>query len=442
VKWTAGQDWVTVTGAPKAVDRGFHVTIDNYRSDGKVVYAANHPAAVPSAVCGEVAGVGAIHSFVRPDLTDLNDVRPGGASAADIVKAYDALPLEQNGINGQGETVVFMETGGFLASDFTKFATAENLPSYNITLIGQNTGFDDETTMDMETVHEIAPQAHLVYDNLLALSGSDASVFSQAITQAANQFPGSVMSISLGICETDTSSFNSSDLQAMNSAIASAEAKGSTVFASSGDSGGLDCTPDADDGQPPQSSFVGVAVPAALPAVTGTGGTALTTDASGNYVGETTWSEPLLSQGGGGGVSTTDTRPSWQTGVGTGGQLDQGNGRQVPDVSADADPSTGNLIVENGTEEQGGGTSLAAPLWAGFTALMDQYLKVNHDPPVGFFNPILYHLANSSVPFKPFHDITEGGNDLYPATPGYDMVTGLGSPDVYNLARDLKAGKF
>jgi kumamolisin len=214
------------------------------------------------------------------------------------------------------------------------------------------------------------------------------------------------------------------------------------VFASSGDSGGLDCTPPGDDGQPPESSFEGVSVPASLPAVTGTGGTALTTDAAGNYVGETTWSEPLLSQGTGGGVSTVFSRPSWQTGVGTGGQADAGNGRQVPDVSADADPTTGNLIIEDGKEHVGGGTSLAAPIWAGFTAIMDQYLKANHDPPVGFFNPILYHLANSPVPYRPFHDVTVGGNDFFAATPGYDMATGLGSPNVYNLARDLKAGNY
>ena len=135
-------------------------------------------------------------------------------------------------------------------------------------------------------------------------------------------------------------------------------------------------------------------------------------------------------------------RPAWQTGPGTGGQIDTGDGREVPDVSADADPTTGNFIIQNGKEQVGGGTSLAAPIWAGFTAIIDQYLKASHDPPVGFFNPALYDLANSSVPYPPFHDITEGGNDLYPATPGYDMVTGLGSPNVYNLARDLKAGSF
>ena len=116
------------------------------------------------------------------------------------------------------------------------------------------------------------------------------------------------MSMSLGECESDTQAFDRADLVALNSTVASIEAKGSTVFAASGDAGGLDCTPAADYGQPPQSSFEGVTVPASLPAVTGTGGTALTTDAAGNYSRETTWSEPLLSQGTGGGVATVFSR--------------------------------------------------------------------------------------------------------------------------------------
>jgi kumamolisin len=392
-------------------------------------------------VCGEVAGIGTIHSFIAPTYAD---VPSGGLTSVELLRAYDALPLTDKGYNGQGETVVFMEGGGFLQSDFATFAADENLPAYDLTLVGKNTGFDDETTMDIETVHEIAPQAHLVVFNLNSITSaaSDADLFAQAFVMAEVQWPGAIMSLSLGECETNTQAFDRADLVALNATVASIEAKGSTVFASSGDSGGLDCTPAADDGQPPQSSFEGVSVPASLPAVTGTGGTALTTDAAGNYVGETTWSEPLLSQGTGGGVSTVFPRPSWQTGVGTGGQADTGNGRQVPDVSADADPTTGNLIIEDGKEDVGGGTSLAAPIWAGFTAIMDQYLRANHDPPVGFFNPILYHLANAPVPYRPFHDITVGGNDFYTATPGYDMATGLGSPNVYNLARDLTAGKY
>ena len=442
VQWSAGQRWATISGAPRNVDRSFHLSIDDYRSStGSVVFAANHPAAVPSGVCGEVAGVGTIHSFIEP--TSLA-VPQGGLSSVDLRTAYDALPLTDQNYNGQGETVVFIEGGGFLQSDFATFAADEKLPPYNLSLVGKNTGYDDETTMDIETVHEIAPLAHLVFFNLNSITNatSDADLFAQVFIKAADLWPGAIFSISLGVCETNTQAFNGADLVALNATVMSIEAKGSTVFASSGDSGGLDCTPSSDDGQPPQSSFVGVLVPASLPAVTGTGGTALTTDAAGNYIGETTWSEPLLSQGTGGGVSRYFVRPSWETGVGTGGQIDTGNHLEVPDVGSDSDPNTGNAIILNGQASLGGGTSLAAPTWAGFTALMDQYLKAHHDPPVGFFNPILFHLANSSVPYPPFHDTTLGGNDFYAATPGYDMTTGLGSPNVYNLARDLTAGRF
>jgi kumamolisin len=442
VRWSPGQRWVTIAGAPRHVDHSFHVLIDDYRtSAGQVVFAADHPAAVPTGVCGEVAGVGTIHSFVRPSPFA---VPASGLTSVDLLRAYGALPLTQKGYGGQGETVVLMEGGGFLRSDLTTFASDENLPPVDLTLVGKNTGFDDETTLDIETVYEIVPRARLVFFNLNSIpdATSDADLFAQAFLKAEARFPGAVMSLSLGVCETDTEAFDRADLVALNSAVASIEAKGSTVFASSGDAGGLDCTPSADDGQPPQSTFEGVTVPASLPAVTGTGGTTLTTDAAGDYGSETTWSEPLLSQGTGGGVSAVFARPSWQTGVGTGGQTDAGNGRQVPDVSADSDPTTGNLIIEKGQKDVGGGTSLAAPIWAGFTAIMDQYLEANHDRAVGFFNPILYRLTNAPVPYPPFHDVTVGGNDFYAATPGYDMTTGLGSPNVYNLARDLKAGGF
>jgi kumamolisin len=438
VQWSVGQPWASISGPPRNVDRSLHISIDDYRTpNGKVVFAADHSAPVPPLTCGEVSGVGSIHSFVPPTNFD---VRPGGATSGDLLRAYDALPLKQSGFQGQGETVVLLESeGGYLQGDLTKFDADEHLPDPpDLAPESTNNGFQGETTMDIETVHEIAPQAHLVFLNVpQSTTTSTPDLFAQAFGEIGERWPGAIVSVSLGVCETY---FNSSDLIALNSAIASVEAKGGTVFASSGDTGGFDCTPDDEFGQPPANSFVGVEIPASLPAVTGVGGTSLTTDASGNYVGETTWSEPLLSQGSAGGVSQVLERPAWQTGVGTGGQADTNNGREVPDVSADADPATGNFLITKGSESTGGGTSLATPIWAGFTALIDQYLASSHDPPVGFFNAILYQLADSSVPYPPFHDITVGGNDLYLATPGYDMVTGLGSPNVYNLARDLKAG--
>jgi kumamolisin len=138
-------------------------------------------------------------------------------------------------------------------------------------------------------------------------------------------------------------------------------------------------------------------------------------------------------------------RPSWQTGLGTTtatpagstGQPVPPNVREVPDVSADGDPLTGNTIIEGGKAMRGGGTSLAAPIWAAFCVLIDQYLVSLHRHELGFLNPTLYALAQNTQRYPPFNDVTIGGNDFFAATPGYDMVTGLGSPDVYNLARDL-----
>jgi kumamolisin len=443
VQWMGGQRWASISGSPRDVERSFHVSVDDYRSSGgSIVFAANHQAAVPTGVCGEVAGVGTIHSFTEPT----NLAVPNGAlSSVELLRAYDALPLTDQGDAGQGETIVLLETSGFSMKDLDAFDGDEKLPPLNLTVIGPNgSSTEEETPMDLETAHEIAPDAHLVYFNMNSMTNatSVADEFALSITKAAAEFPGAIFSASIGVCESDTQVFDRSDLVALNAAIASVESKGSTMFASSGDAGGLDCTPSGDYGQPPESSFEGVVVPASLPSVTSTGGTTLTTDAQGNWVGETTWSEVLLSQGTGGGVSEYFSRPSWETGVGTGGQIDVNNNYQIPDVASDSDPDTGNFVVLGGSDATGGGTSLAAPTWAGFTALLDQYLVQHNDQPVGFFNSTLFQLANSQEPYPPFHDITLGGNDFYGATPGYDMATGLGSPNVYNLARDLMAGGY
>jgi kumamolisin len=109
----------------------------------------------------------------------------------------------------------------------------------------------------------------------------------------------------------------------------------------------------------------------------------------------------------------------------------------VPDVAADAAPQTGAAIRIHGRWLRSGGTSLATPVWAAITALMNQYLTAHGDRPAGFVNPLLYRLARGSPPYRPFHEVTAGTNDFYPAGPGYNMVTGLGTPDAWNLVRDL-----
>jgi kumamolisin len=170
VGWAPGQHWASISGQARVVDRDFDVTVEDYRgATGANLLAANRQATVPSASCGEVAGIGAIHSFVQPTTFG---VPAGGLSNVELLRAYDALPLVQQGYDGQGETVVFVEVSGFEPADLTDFASAEHLGPYSVSLLGKNTGGTDETPMDIETVHEIAPGAHLVFLNLTSVTGA------------------------------------------------------------------------------------------------------------------------------------------------------------------------------------------------------------------------------------------------------------------------------
>jgi kumamolisin len=113
--------------------------------------------------------------------------------------------------------------------------------------------------------------------------------------------------------------------------------------------------------------------------------------------------------------------------------------RQVPDVAAIADPETSVAVNINGEFTEEGGTSQATPVWAGMTALINQYLLSKGLRVAGFMNPALYSLAAAKQPYPPFHDVTLGTNLAYPAGPGYDLATGLGTPIAWNLARDLES---
>jgi kumamolisin len=155
-------------------------------------------------------------------------------------------------------------------------------------------------------------------------------------------------------------------------------------------------------------------------------------------VSESAWEDVLSGAGGGGGFTTGDARPSWQVGPGVNDAYSNGR-RQLPDVSADADPGTGWVVYWDGRFGEFGGTSAATPFWASSMVLIEQYAAANGVRRLGFVDPALYAVAYSRQPFPPFHDVTFGGNRFYQATPGWDPATGLGSPDVYNLARDMVA---
>jgi len=184
--------------------------------------------------------------------------------------------------------------------------------------------------------------------------------------------------------------------------------------------------------------------------VTSVGGTSLTMNGSGaSYASETAWNlgfDPpgwagSAYVGSGGGISTHYTVPSWQQGLGMSANRGSRSSRNFPDVSMIAE----NFVIVYQSSSSAGwwGTSFAAPLWAGFTALVNQEAAANGRPPVGFLNPALYALGQSANYANSFHDITVGNDatdtssGLFPAVPGYDLCTGWGTPQGSNLIQAL-----
>jgi kumamolisin len=167
--------------------------------------------------------------------------------------------------------------------------------------------------------------------------------------------------------------------------------------------------------------------------MTNVGGTTVSTDDKGEWQAEQAWFYAPLSQGTAGGVSALFERPAWQEQL----TVNRGEGQRLtPDIAAVADPFTGVKIVFDQQVLVGGGTSLAAPIWAGIAAVTNQYLIDRGGQPLGDINPLLYRLAEGAR-LPAFHDIVLGGNAVDTAAPGYDLVTGLGTPNVDNLAQGL-----
>jgi kumamolisin len=447
--WFPGQPTALLAARPAALGRALGVRIDDFRLRGyRVFYASRGDGHVPAPLNAEVAAVSRITSFGQvQSVGDPSGPATGGLGPGGFLSVYDVRPLWQHGDLGQGETIVFFEVDGYTPADLAAYAARFGLPGVPDPLphIGPlNAKVLGESDMDLEVAHAIAPDARLVYVNLAAFGGkssSPAAQFQRAFSTVAQEYPGAIWSASLGLCEDI---FSRTDAAAVNNAVRAAEQAGTSAFAASGDSGGLECL--GLHTRDPRIPAEGISFPGDLPQVTSVGGTALQLTTTGQLLGTAAWTEPLLSQGSTGGPSALFSQPPWQQAPGVissysaSSRCGQPAGRycrEVPDVSADAAPSSGAAVRVNGRWLSEGGTSLATPVWAALTSLIDQYLRGRGDAPVGFANPRLYRLATGSPPFPGIYDVTAGTNDFYPAGPGYDMVTGLGTPDAWNLARDL-----
>jgi subtilase family serine protease len=371
--------------------------------------------------------------------------------------AYGIQPLLARGIDGRGETVVLPEIaeGLFppssysdLRADMGRFDQLFGLPAPKLQVInslahtGSPWSADGEEVLDAEMVHAAAPGAAIMIILVPPSSFHDAKSGVAAAVAALRLGvrEGAVISISAAGQTGGEHCDIPSEVKVLNSALVNAADRRVTVVAASGDVGAVGEPCDLAKGLL-GGSFTLVKeadLPASDPLVLGAGGTTLTAShITGRYVGEAGWGLPYGTAGtqfqaSGGGFSQLFARPSYQ-----GGLSAAGTGRGVPDVASDAAPHTGvALVISTGGEAYtirgSGGTSAAAPLWAGVIALADQYARRH----LGFVNPAIYRIARTSN--NAFHQITTGNNSVsfpphtiigYHAGRGWNPVTGWGSPN-------------
>jgi subtilase family serine protease len=378
-------------------------------------------------------------------------------SPAQIRVAYGIQPLTDRGIDGRGQTVVLPELAERRLSpgadpaavtdirqDVAGFDKLFHLPAPPLqvtTALAPGASrwlASNEEMLDVEMIHAVAPAASIrvLLFNPSAVSTPESVITALVDTVRFGAAHGDVISMSTGEGEH---CFTSAGVARLHAALQTAASRHITVVVASGDIGpvGEPCS------VPPQSSFPPVRevnLPASDPLVLAAGGTSLAAShETGAYGGETAWGPPggapgTTDQASGGGFSHLFARPSYQDGI-----PGIGAARGVPDVSADAYGHTGMALVGSGGHGEiyilpSGGTSGSTPFWAGIIALANQY--AGHD--LGFVNPALYAIARGPCYHAAFHDITKGNNTVefpprtfrgYTAGPGWDPVTGLGSPD-------------
>jgi kumamolisin len=443
-----------VRGSARALRRVFRVNLGEYRDrDGRRFHAPLSRPVVPQALSRAITGVAGLNTKPLPEKS-LQGPNERGFFPKELARAYGFDKLWKSGIRGQGQSIAVYTASTFNDDDVARYDEATGTPGPHVCSSSARTGCvehvpvhggvedtDPEDALDVETIHGIAPGATVLnYESKIgdASSASEyGKAFATSIAEVANQVVqdnrAHILSISYGLAEGGQ--FNGEqiltpeDRQIGERAFQQAVAHGVNIFVSSGDQGAYQCQQfDAADHR------LCVAWPTDSPNVISVGGTLLDVDKQGDYVEEAGWQDTLSAWGGGGGVSSHESRPSWQSGSVAGVENKYSNGkRQVPDVSGPASQASGIFVVYNGDGQPVGGTSASSPFWAAIAALITEQAQKQGAGKLPFLNPIFYRLAGSTQR-SVFHDVERGGNRYYPATPGWDYATGLGSPMVDRLA--------
>ena len=353
-----------------------------------------------------------------------HSVQPTSFTPLQVAQLY-GFPTS---VNGAGQTIGIIELGGgFSPTDLATYFSGLGVTAPTVTAIpvdgGANTpggAADGEVMLDIEVAGAIAPGANFA----VYFAPNTDQGFIDAISDAVHDttYKPSIISISWGGPED---SWTAQAQTAMNAALQDAAALGVTVTVAAGDNGSTD---NAGDGA------LHVDFPASSPFCLACGGTTLTANGTA-IASEVVWNETANKEGAtGGGVSNIFAIPTYQQSANVPAQPTTNFvGRGVPDVSGNADPTTGYQVLVDGQNEVVGGTSAVAPLWAALVALLNQQLGKN----LGFINPTLYSLGEAV-----FNDISSGNNDdsnlgYYNATAGWDPCTGLGTPNAAALLSAL-----
>jgi uncharacterized repeat protein (TIGR03803 family) len=422
-----------VSGSVEDIERVFHVTIGVYQHprESRTFHA---PDVEPSLELGvRVLHVSGLDDFNRPHplshkmpVDHARGRRPLAGSAAGggfIGNDFRAAYAPGVALTGAGQSVALVEFDGYYAKDITDYerlAGLPNVPLQNV-LIG---GFDGtpgsdngEVALDIEMAISMAPGLSKVILYETGLYGNLNDLLNRIATDNLAR-------------QISCSWWDGYADQTTDQIFQQYAAQGQSFFENSGDYDAY-----SSDSVLPMTDN---------PYVTIVGGTELGTSGPGGaWVSETVWNPGYFlgvnsSVGSGGGISPTYLIPSWQQGISMIANKGSTSRRNTPDVAMVADNIW--VLSNNGDSDAEWGTSAAAPLWAGFTALANELAGAHGQPPVGFVNPAIYALGKGASYESAFHDITVGNNNNssssqtgFPAVPGYDLCAGWGTPNGSNL---------
>ncbi|GAC1655686.1 MAG: S53 family serine peptidase [Ktedonobacteraceae bacterium] len=346
----------------------------------------------------------------------------------DVAGAYGYDQLWQRGLNGENMTVNLVEIDGSYRTDVQNYLDCIQFKGHFsvVNVDGKPTDALGESTLDIQMVAGLARSVNIVAYQTDGNASNDVwTNVNDMLQQIAddnvnNASSGNVVSISLGAAEQELSS---NDMQAIDSSLQQlTRAEHMTVFVASGDCGAFTTR---------QYGDLSVSFPASDPWSTSVGGTILQVNGNRSRTNEIAWSDGSNQStcknqwGSGGGNSAAFQHPNWQNAPGVQNNYSRGM-RQLPDISAVAYDLA---VYFKGRWGAVGGTSAAAPIWAAGLALVNEGM-IQQVHTFSYGPQLFYAVANRSNGAQPYYDVTRGNNLYYPAGPGWDFATGLGTPNL------------